>query len=71
MSQTVTPISNLPINEIKKYITSINELDTLSINSHMPIDKITSSQRQSLFKQFNKYIPILIKPQNNNVPKLS
>ena len=71
MSQTVTPISNLPINEIKKYIKSINELDTLSINSHMPIDKITSSQRQSLFKQFNKYIPILIKPQNNNVPKLS
>ena len=47
--------------EIKQYIIYINELDTLSINSHMPIDKLGISQRQSLFKQFNKYIPIHVK----------
>jgi len=71
MSQIVISMSDLSVNEIKDYITRINELDTCNINSYMPIDKLTSSQRQSLFKQFNKYIPIHIKPKNNNVSKLS
>jgi|LakMenEpi02Apr12_1017379.scaffolds.fasta_scaffold00088_4 hypothetical protein len=43
-------------NDIKKTITRINELDVLSINSRMPIDKLGSNQRKSLFKQFNQYI---------------
>ena len=55
------PNSPMSADEIKKYIIHINELDTLSINSHMPIDKLSLSQRQSLFKQFNKYIPIHVK----------
>ena len=62
MSQLANPVMyKLSIDEIKKYITQINELDTLSINSHMPIDKLSLSQKQTLFKQFNKYIPIKYK----------
>jgi hypothetical protein len=45
-------------NDIKKTITRINELDVLSVNSRMPIDKLSSNQRKSLFKQFNKYIQL-------------
>ena len=62
MSQLANPVMyKLSIDEIKKYITQINELDLLSINSHMPIDKLSLSQKQTLFKQFNKYIPIKYK----------
>lgn len=59
----MSQLQNSPMSadEIKQYIIYINELDTLSINSHMPIDKLGISQRQSLFKQFNKYIPIHVK----------
>lgn len=56
-------ISQLQVDKIKEYIARINELDTLSTNSYMPIDKMSSSQRQHLFKQFNKYLPTIIKPQ--------
>ena len=54
---------DLQVDKIKEYIARINELDTLSTNSYMPIDKMSSSQRQHLFKQFNKYLPTIIKPQ--------
>ena len=59
----MSQLQNSPMSadEIKQYIIYINELDTLSINSHMPIDKLGIRQRQSLFKQFNKYIPIHVK----------
>jgi hypothetical protein len=59
----MSQLQNSPMSadEIKQYIIYINELDTLSINSHMPIDKLGISQRQSLFKQFNKYMPIHVK----------
>ena len=54
-------------NDIKTYITRINELDKLSTNSRMPVDKLSSIQRQLLFKQFNKYIqPKIIMKSTSN-----
>jgi hypothetical protein len=57
----MSPSPILQPDNIKNYIARITELDTLSINSRMPIDKLNPGQRQTLYKQFNKYIqPMLI-----------
>jgi hypothetical protein len=55
--------SNLSAEDIKKFIARINELDALSTYSYMPVHKLDPRLRKYLYKQFDKYIPTVVKPQ--------